>query len=63
MNVSILDLVTGWPGSARHLHAVVKRCGPFNFFPDPPAAGVFLGDNLRPLPYFDASSIDGRQSL
>jgi hypothetical protein len=62
MNMSILNPVTGWPGSSRHLHAAVMRCGPFGFFPDPPAAGIFLGDNLRPPPRISVSSIDNRPS-
>jgi hypothetical protein len=62
MNVSISNPVTGWPGSSRHLHEAVNRCGPFDFFPDPPAAGVFPGDNLRPPPIIYASSINDRQS-
>jgi hypothetical protein len=62
MNMSILNPVTGWPGSPRHLHTAVMRSGSFGFFPGPPAAGIFLGDNLRPPPRISVSSIDNRPS-
>ncbi len=61
MKKSILYPETGWSGNARRLSAVYKKCEPFDYIPDPPAAGVFHGDDRRPSPSHFAASNDGRQ--